>query len=324
MTPFLLAVVTSVVLTGIAVPLLRKAQFMDVPNHRSSHVRPVPRGGGLAVLVTMVAVVALTPAATITDPQIAVLMGLTVALAAVGLGDDLWSLPSGLRLLAQTGAACALSVLLLRHGVVSWWWLPVLVIVVAGYVNAFNFMDGVNGISALTAAVIGGWWAWAGHDQGHQVLQVLGLVLAGAVLGFLPWNAPRAKVFLGDVGSYGLGVFIVALSALALTDGLPWQWALAPLVIYCADTGWVLLKRKHGGRPLTQPHREHVYQRLVDGGWSHLTSAALCAGAGLVVCLLVGVAGTELTWWSVVAVLAVTLAYLNAARVFVRVPEPVA
>lgn len=322
MTAFLLALATSAVLAGIAVPVLRRAQFMDVPNHRSSHVRPVPRGGGVAVVATLLLVVAVTPEASVGDPQVQVMLGVTALLAAVGLVDDVKSLPSSVRLLAQVAAAGALSALLLRHGVVSWWWLPVLVVVVVGYVNAFNFMDGVNGISSLTAVVIGGWWAWAGHDQGHEVLQVLGLALAGAALGFLPWNAPQAKVFLGDVGSYGLGVFAVGLSALALTDGLPWQWALAPLVIYCADTGWVLLKRKHGGRPLTQPHREHVYQRLVDAGWSHLPSAALCAGAGLLVCLVTGVAGEALTWWAVAAVLVIVLAYLNAARTLVGAPQP--
>lgn len=301
--------VTSLVLSGIAVPALRKAQFMDLPNHRSSHTRPVPRGGGVAVVLSLCLVAALVAER---GAELTALLVITLVLGAVGFVDDLRSLPSGVRFAAQVLAGVCLASVLLAVGSVTWWWLPVLVVAIAGYVNAFNFMDGVNGISALAAAVVGGWWAWAGHDQDHELLFVLGLVLAGGALGFLPWNAPRAKVFLGDVGSYGIGVFIVGLSAIALTSGLPWQWALAPLVVYGADTGWVLMKRQRGGRSLTEAHREHVYQRLVDGGWSHFASASLCAGAGALVCIAVGVAGRDLAWWSVAAVVVVVLAYINS------------
>lgn len=311
MVAFLSALATSLVLSGLAVPVLRKAQFMDVPNHRSSHSRPVPRGGGVAVVLAICILAALLGER---GTELTALLVVTLLLGAVGFVDDLRSLPSSVRLAAQLLAAVGLASVLLGAGSVTWWWLPVLAVAVAGYVNAYNFMDGVNGISALTAAVVGGWWAWAGNDQGHDLLLALGPVLAGAALGFLPWNAPRAKVFLGDVGSYGIGVFIVGLSVVALTSGLPWQWALAPLVVYGADTGWVLVKRQRGGRSLTEAHREHVYQRLVDGGWSHLASASLCVGAGALVCLAVGAAGRGLAWWSVVAVVVVVLAYLNSPR----------
>ena len=145
-------------------------------------------------------------------------------------------------------------------------------------------------------------------------LSILGLVLAGAAVGFLPWNAPRATVFLGDVGSYGIGGFIAGLSALAAVWGLPWWWAAAPLVVYGADTGWVLLKRARAGRPLTEAHREHAYQRLVDGGWPHVASSALCAGATAVVCLAVGAGGATLEWWVIAFVGAVMVAYLNSPR----------
>lgn len=298
-------------LTGLAVPLLRRSQFMDIPNHRSSHTRPVPRGGGVVVLATLLLV---TLASLDLNAEVAGLLLATLLLGGIGFVDDLRSLPSGIRLLAQVGSALALGVVFLIHGGGSWWWLPVLMLAIAGYVNAFNFMDGVNGISGMTAVVIGGWWTWVGNDQGHESLYVLGIVLAGAALGFLPWNAPRARVFLGDVGSYGIGVFIVGLSALALTQGLPWIWALGPLIIYGADTGWVLLKRYRGGRPLTEAHREHVYQRLADAGYSHMTSAALCAGAAAVICVVVGAIGVEQTWWAIAIVGVVTVLYLNLPR----------
>ena len=308
--PILLSLVLSTVLVGLLLPFLRRA-FMDVPNHRSSHARPVPRGGGLAVVAALIVVAVLTVGL---DPDVVALLVATALLACVGFVDDVRSLPSSVRLLAQVVTATGLGVVLLAVGEVSWWWLPILVVGLAGFVNAFNFMDGVNGISGLTATAVGLWWAWAGDARGHTTLTTLGLILAGAAIGFLPWNAPRARVFLGDVGSYGIGIFIAGLSALAVADGLPWWWAIAPLVVYGADTGWVLVKRARSGKSLTEAHREHVYQRLVDAGWSHVGTASLCAGATVMVCAVTGMAGTAMAWWAVLIGAAVVVAYLNAAR----------
>lgn len=313
MLAFFSALVCALVLTAVLVPLLRRAQFMDVPNHRSSHALPVPRGGGLAVVTALVAVAALT---VDLDAALVGLLVTTALLACVGFADDLRSLPSAGRLLAQVVAAACLAVLLISEGGVSWWWLPIFVLGLASYVNAFNFMDGINGISSLTAAAVGLWWAWAGSAEGHTTLATLGYVLAGVAIGFLPWNAPRARVFLGDVGSYGIGFFVAGLSVLAVSDGFPWWWALAPLVVYGADTGSVLVKRAHAGKPLTEAHREHVYQRLVDRGWPHLASASLCAGATALVCVVTGMADTSLVWWTVLACAAVVVVYLNADRAY--------
>ncbi|MDP3950829.1 glycosyltransferase family 4 protein [Microbacterium sp.] len=311
MLEFLTAFVVALVLTGLVIPVLRSAPFMDVPNDRSSHTLPVPRGGGLAVVLGMILVASFT-----VDLQstVVVLLVATGLLAAVGIIDDVRSLSSTLRLLSQVATATAVAGLLIRFSDASWWWLPVLVVGIVGYVNAFNFMDGVNGISGLTALVVGLWWVWAGQAEGHSILAGLGLVLAGAALGFLPWNAPNAKVFLGDVGSYGIGVFVAGLSAVAVTDGLPWHWAVVPLIVYGSDTAWVLLQRFRGGRSLTEAHREHVYQRLVDGGWTHVASASLCAGTAAAVCFVTATAGNAVHWWAALTSTLLVLAYLNAAR----------
>ena len=280
MLPFAVSLGAGLVLSGLLVPLLRRAQFMDVPNHRSSHDRPVPRGGGLAVVVALAATVL---AFGREGGAWVVVVAAVVAMAGVGLADDLWSLGSAPRFVLQVVAGVALAVWAVQAGL-SPWWAPVVVVVVAGYINAFNFMDGVNGISSLTAGVVGGWWWLVGVREDLGFVAVLGAALAGASLGFLPWNAPRAKVFLGDVGSYGLGMAVVALSVVAWVGGVHPLMAVAPLAVYGADTGWVLIKRWRGGRPLTEAHREHVYQRLTDLRWSHLASAVLCATVGALVC----------------------------------------
>lgn len=308
MIALLCALATSFILSAVAIPLLRRAQFMDIPNDRSSHTSPIPRGGGVAVVLALLLV-----GVVLSDMSwaLAALLVSTATLALVGLIDDLRSLPASVRLIAQIVVAVGLSAALLRVGEASGWWFAVFVVAITGYVNAFNFMDGVNGITGLTSTVVGLHWAWVGMTTDHQLIHVLGLVLAGASIGFLPWNVPVAKVFLGDVGSYGVGLFVVGLSVLAISSGLPWHWALAPLVVYGADTGWVLVKRKTRGASLTEPHREHVYQRLVDSGWSHLASAGLCAGAGALVCVAALASGRVVTAWAVVLVVLVVALYLG-------------
>lgn len=307
---FPLSVALSFVLVGALVPVLRRAQFMDVPNHRSSHVAPIPRGGGVAVMVAIPVALFL-----VEEYSAWAVVIIAVLLALVGLADDVRPLSGIVRLLAQAAAAMALCAWLLRNdGVSDWWRLVVAGVVIVGFVNAFNFMDGVNGISALTTMVVGVFWSIIGAQQDLDSIRTLGVVLAGAALGFLPWNAPRARVFLGDVGSYGLGMLVGALSVLAWAQGAHWLVAAAPLVVYGADTGWVLIKRARGGRPLMEAHREHTYQRMVDGGWSHLRAAGLCALTVASICMVATVTWRSAPLLGVLGVSAMTVAYLSTPR----------
>lgn len=309
MTYLLLACLVSIALTGAVTWTLRRAAVYDVPNDRSSHSAPVPRGGGLAVVAAIAVVTLAHPSM---DVWVVALVVAAACLALVGLVDDFRNLDSRARLAVQAGVSVVGVALALAYGSggLGWSWLPLLAFAAVGYVNAFNFMDGINGISALTCVVVGGWWGWVGQTEGHPVLWVSGLALAGAALGFLPWNAPRARVFLGDVGSYGLGTFIAGMSLVALASGVSPMMAVVPLVVYCADTGWVLIKRAVGGRPLMKPHREHVYQRLVDGGWSHLTSALWCASVTALQCLSVALWWAEYPWATLGVVTSLGIAYL--------------
>jgi UDP-GlcNAc:undecaprenyl-phosphate GlcNAc-1-phosphate transferase len=291
-TPFWVSLGASVLLTGLAVPLLRRARFLDVPNQRSSHAVVTPRGGGAAVMAAVVLGVVVA-----SEAQAWPLVLVALVLALVGLADDARSLPARIRLGAQ---------LLLGTALCGWvaadvgtGGLPVVMFAVIGvfgvvaYVNAFNFMDGVNGISALNALLAGAWFAWLGHEYDLTVVALVASALAGAALGFLPWNAPRAQLFLGDVGSYGIGALIAGLAVLSLGGGAPGAWVTAPLLVYLADTGWVILRRARRGAPLTEAHREHVYQRLVGCGWGHLPAALATAAAGAVICLVVAALSSE-------------------------------
>ena len=290
MGPFLVGLAVSLAVTGAMIPVLARVGMWDVANHRSSHTGAIARGGGVGVIAGMSAGVLATGFDQSRAGWICALW--ILAMAAVGLVDDLRGMPVRPRLLGQFVLAAVASVWL--ASATQDGWTAALPAVVGGlwlvsYVNAFNFMDGINGISALSAAVAGGWYAWLGGQLDSTLLTVFGLALVGACLGFLPWNAPRARVFLGDVGSYGVGAAIAVLALVAWLNDAGLAHTLAPLTVYLADTGVVLVQRARRGESLGDAHRDHVYQRLVDAGWSHSPVALMVAGVAVVISVLVAV-----------------------------------
>jgi UDP-N-acetylmuramyl pentapeptide phosphotransferase/UDP-N-acetylglucosamine-1-phosphate transferase len=143
-------------------------------------------------------------------------------------------------------------------------------------VNAVNFMDGINGITSVVMAVWGVTALAVAADSGVESLQVIGGVTLGAALGFLPWNALRPRLFLGDVGSYLLGGLVGAGLIVGWLEGASVAVLAAPLAPYAADTGWALVRRARRGSPLMVAHREHAYQRLVhEAELSHVTVCLL-------------------------------------------------
>lgn len=318
MIPFLVASVVTGATVALLLPLLRRRQVMDVPNARSSHAVPVPRGGGVGVVAGVFAAVLVATLSGMPIPWTVV--AVVLAMACVGFVDDLVGLSSKVRFAAQVVAGLVVAAWLVVDSPAARWpaiaFIAVVVVGFAAFVNAFNFMDGINGISALTGVVAGGWFAWVGHDLDLTVLTVLGASTAGACLGFLPWNAPQARVFLGDTGSYALGALIVSLALYAWAQGAEILTCCAPLLVYLADTAWALVQRARRGEALAEAHRGHVYQRLVDSGWSHLPTAAVVAAAAAAVCGLASLStGGVLPW---VGVSLVLLAYLALTKLLDR------
>jgi UDP-N-acetylmuramyl pentapeptide phosphotransferase/UDP-N-acetylglucosamine-1-phosphate transferase len=160
-------------------------------------------------------------------------------------------------------------------------WAVPISLFVAAYTNAFNFMDGINGISALSTIVAGAGFWLAGVRYQAADISLLGAALVGAAFGFLPMNT-RGKIFLGDVGSYSLGALISLGVVLGVFNGIPWPIMIGPLLVYLADTGATLVRRARLGKAVFSAHRSHSYQRLTDLGLSHLRVASLCAFASLI------------------------------------------
>ena len=159
---------------------------------------------------------------------------------------------------------------------------------ITGFVNVFNFMDGVNGISGAHALIAGVAYACYAEWGQHPFLLAASLAVAVGALLFLPWNAGRARVFLGDVGSYSLGAALAVLATDAVLRGVPVEAVLGPLALYLADTAWTLQRRIRAGERWLQAHRTHVYQQWCDAGWSH-QEVTLLTGA---LTILLTVAGT--------------------------------
>ena len=320
-------------LTAVVIPLLKRALAVDVPGDRSLHRLPVPRGGGLAIvlavsLTTWTAVLAAAhqrgAAHAITGLDIA-LMGLTtvLALALLGLIEDLFSISVRTRLVLQLALGTGLG--LVAHSVfeISLWWIPSICVGTAALVNATNFMDGANGLISSHALMTSLWYVQVAVVAPVPGLGLVMVSVAGACLGFLPFNSPRAKVFLGDSGSYALGGAWAFTVTACLARGVAVEAALAPILVLLADTGYTLWMRLRAGQCWYEPHRLHVYQRLVCAGWPHWASALLVTLAAASCSALA--AGSLLTrsrlWMPQVAMAAVLILYLRMPSI-IGAPSP--
>lgn len=213
------------------------------------------------------------------------------AFGALGLVDDLRGVPALRRLVIQCVlASAALGWLLDGIAGPRWWRIAVACTVavwIVGYVNAFNFMDGINGIAAVQVVVAGSTWAVIGRTEGVPVLTAAAAAAAAAAAGFLPFNFPRARVFLGDVGSYFLGGWLAVVAVVGMREGVPPEAMLAPLAVFLADTASTLVQRVRRGERWYEAHRDHVYQRLTRRGWSHARTT-VAAGAAMLLCAVLG------------------------------------
>ncbi|MEU8254558.1 hypothetical protein AB0C06_09910 [Micromonospora inaquosa] len=279
-----LALIVGTLLQPLILRLLKAAAVLDIPSERSSHSTPIPRGGGVGVAAAAgLALLLNEHARSIAVPLL--------FFAAIGLLEDLRGVPVRSRLLLQLLAGLGTALVLVPGGQ-AWHVHALLVLALAAwltsYVNAFNFMDGINGISAVHAILGGVVYAVLGVLTDLPLLTAAGSLIAAASLTFVPWNAWVAKVFLGDVGSYALGGALSTIAAYAIVRGTPPEAAVAPLALYLADTGWTLLRRIRKGEAWYRPHRNHAYQRLTDGGWSHqrVTATTAVVGAAVAGCLV--------------------------------------
>jgi UDP-N-acetylmuramyl pentapeptide phosphotransferase/UDP-N-acetylglucosamine-1-phosphate transferase len=276
--------------------------LLDVPNERSSHSTPTPRGGGLVIVI-----VALAAYATIS-----VIFGLPVSwgyfvgaalIALVSWLDDLWSLPFWARLIVHVAAA-----VILTSYAGSWLELTVpiidvklevgkvlgqilAVLWVVWFLNAYNFMDGIDGIAALQAVIAAFAWVALSSILVLPATAVLSGIVASASAGFLIHNWQPARVFMGDVGSAFLGFTLAAMPLMARAEaggempvlpiaGLMFVW------FFLFDTVFTLFRRLFGKKRIWEAHREHIYQKLTIEGWRHANVTLIYGAAAAILSLL--------------------------------------
>ncbi len=270
--------------------LLRWA-VIDLPNARSSHTRPTPRGGGLGFMAVILVGWA---ALWLTGSQIAspvVIVG-AAAIAGISFADDLKNVHIGVRLAVQAVAvALALATLPSDRPILAGF-LPLAVdrVVVAvawlWFINLFNFMDGIDGIAAGEAAIVAfGLVVLAAFRPELGPVGREAIVVGAAVVGFLLFNWPPARVFMGDVGSAGLGYALGWLLIVAAAKGALVPALLLPLY-FVADASTTLLMRASKRRPLAQAHRDHAYQKAVDRSLGHAFVSSLVVVLGVLLIVL--------------------------------------
>lgn len=264
--------------TGVVLRHAARGALLDVPNERSSHTTPTPRGGGVVfALLWLIGLPGLWLLGLLEGNTAAALAGGGAMIATVGWVDDLGHVHPGMRLLAHfTAAAWTLWLLggypeaaagdqTLRLG---WAGTVLAAVAIVWLVNLYNFMDGIDGLAGLEAVTAGIIVGTLLTVAGARGLAVLSFGIAAAAAGFLLWNWPPARIFMGDVGSGLLGYAFAAVAVAAdRSAGVPAIVLLLPLGVFIADATYTLLRRVLRGERFYQAHRSHVYQRLVQAGW---------------------------------------------------------
>jgi Fuc2NAc and GlcNAc transferase len=285
---FLVTLTVSATLTGFVRRWALAHRVLDVPNDRSSHTTPTPRGGGVAIVIAFLSVVAcLGMLGVVPSRPTTSLLAFGGAIAAVGFADDKYRIAAPVRLGVHFAAVslfvCSVGGMRPIDFGIAVWDLGALgtvlgVVVLVWFLNLYNFMDGIDGLAGMeaitTASIAAGLLLANGTES--PALPLL-LLLVAAVGGFLIWNWPPARIFMGDAGSGFLGFALGGMAWITVSSGQLsiWVW----LILYGAfivDATVTLLRRWGRGEPLATAHRSHAYQRLSRRLGSHLKVTIGC------------------------------------------------
>jgi len=261
--PVISALVT--LLLTLILTLSKHGTIQDIPNERSLHDTPIPRTGGIALMAGILAGWVLL----FKFWQWWIVLPM-LGLFVLSLVDDVRGLPPKTRLIGHFIAA---AMVLIGAGI-SWIWMVPVLLYIVWMTNLYNFMDGSDGMAggmALFGFGSYGIGAWMSGNEGYALLN---FTIAAAALGFLAFNFHPAKIFMGDAGSIPLGFLAATLGIHGWQTGLWPLWfpilAFSPFIV---DATFTLLQRLRRGEKLSQAHRSHYYQRLVQMGWGHRNTA---------------------------------------------------
>lgn len=266
---FLLIIITSFVLTELIRRYTLKKNLIDIPNDRSSHTVPTPRGGGLSIVIIFL--ISISFIAPLTENVFFALIGAGVLIAGIGFWDDNDHIPAKWRLLVHFAASFwvlywlgGITELHVFNYSINPGFIGVLLVafLLVWLLNLFNFMDGIDGIAATEAIFVscaGAYFSWV---YGLENLVQISLILAASVTGFLFLNWPPAKIFMGDVGSSFLGLMLGVIAYLNILEGVSvWIWLIL-LGVFLVDSGVTLVRRVLHGERWYEAHCSHAYQHV--------------------------------------------------------------
>ncbi len=316
---FLIALGSSAIVTGLIRALALRLRWIPQPTPNRLQVAPTPVWGGIAIWISLLSAAAIR--AMLIDPTVVILLSTATGAFVLGLADDLWKLRPKWKLLGQVTLSLTFLALVPSITVTGLKALDLLIafLWLVGITNAFNLLDNINGLCAGTAVLVAGFQSALFFFKGDFPLALLCLALVGATLGFLPYNFPAGRIFMGDSGSQFIGFCLAAvtLSGLHFSTKNQFGSLLFPLmlmVVPICDTTMVTLTRKIRRRPISVGGTDHLSHRLVAYGFSErgavLTLWMLSFLGGLVA-LLTAIYGVS-HLITTVTLLSVSIAVLGA------------
>lgn len=314
----LIALIAAVLVIAALLRTRVGALIVDRPNHRSLHAVPTPRIGGIGVVCGIC--IGAAAAGFAIDVRLAVA---TALLVAISLVDDILSIGAAWRMAAHlTAAALAATVFFdTAHDLLL---MLATVLAIAWMTNLYNFMDGSDGLAGGMAVFGFGGYGIAALLANAPAFAALNLAIAAAAAGFLFFNFPPARIFMGDAGAIPLGYF-AAVCGLAGWQQGAWPLWFGPVVFspFVVDASLTLARRVARGARVWEAHREHYYQRLVQAGWGH-RKTLLAEFALMAAMSLIALAGLSLGpaahygVWALVVLLYVVLIGLLEIRLAAR------
>lgn len=265
--PELLPII-SFAISFVILLILRYTKFaglaLDRPNQRSLHVVPIPRTGGIAIMISVLA-------AWIFIEVPSVWVWIPVLLFGLNALDDLYNLPVTIRLALQVAVS---SIFITQVNEISWLEFTILALALIWMINLYNFMDGSDGLAGGMTLFGFGAYAFSAYVGDHMQIASMSVVIASASLAFLLFNFHPARIFMGDSGSIPLGFLAGAIGIYGWKEGLWPAWF--PVLVFSPfimDASVTLIKRFLKKEKFWQAHKEHYYQRLIRMGWTHRKTA---------------------------------------------------
>lgn len=315
----------------------RRRGLLDQPGQRRLHRRPTPRGGGAGAVLALalgLLLLRLLPGAALPWRWTLLWLPALLLTALVGALDDHRGLGIGPRLGAHLAAGALLALSLWAQLAAAFapplalLLAAALVLATAWSINLHNFMDGSDGLLAMQVFTLALAFAWMAARSDQPALLALALLLAAALAGFLPFNLPlpRARVFMGDVGSGAFGFMLAALAFAGVARGAwPLPAALLLVSAFAVDAGATLLSRIWRGRRWWRPHREHLYQWLARARHSHAQALLIYLGWNLLLAIPLALWAQHdaaLGWWLVIGLYMLAgVAWWRGKRACCRAPR---